>query len=149
MLWHYNILLRKPGNSVIVVDDELDDLELLSEHLAIKGFRVVGKGYDGLDAVELYKKLHPDFTLLDLIMPKYDGFYAIRNIKQIDPNASIVIITGDVTINIPALLQQLRGIPIVYKPYEVDDLVDIMHRLKTWNYDYISIDCNCLWYDLH
>jgi two-component system chemotaxis response regulator CheY len=39
-----------------------------------------------MDAVELYEKYYPDVIFVDLIMPKYDGFYAIKNIIKIEMN---------------------------------------------------------------
>ena len=51
----------------IVIDDDLDTVELFSEYLEIKGIHVVGKGYDGKEAVELYQKLKPDVIFLDKI----------------------------------------------------------------------------------
>lgn len=122
--------MTKPDNSVIVVDDEPDEVELVSKYLDIKGFDVVGKGYNGLDAVELYKKLHPTFSILDLVMPEYDGIYAVRNIKQINPNAKLAIITGKMIYLEPQVLEQLKGLPIFYKPYEIDDLVATLWKLK-------------------
>lgn len=58
--------------SVIVVDDNEDIVYSMSELLEMYGINVVGKGYNGLECVELYNKLRPDAVLLDLLMPEYD-----------------------------------------------------------------------------
>ena len=63
---------------VVVIEDDHDGAEVLAECLRIKGIDVLEKGYNGLDAVQLYKKLKPDFVLLDMLMPFYDGFYGLR-----------------------------------------------------------------------
>ena len=78
----------------IIVDDEVDLLELLSEHLEMYGFNVVGSGINGCQAEQLFKEKQPDFVILDLNMPDYDGAYAIKKIKEHYPQAKIFVITG-------------------------------------------------------
>jgi hypothetical protein len=63
-------------------------------------------------------------------MPEYDGIYAVQNIKQINPNAKLAIITGKMIYLEPRALEQLKGLPIFYKPYEIDDLVATLWKLK-------------------
>ena len=59
--------------SVIIVDDEKDIVNSLSMLLESHGIDVIGKGYNGLEGIQLFDKLHPDIVLLDLAMPEYDG----------------------------------------------------------------------------
>jgi len=80
--------------SVIVIDDDHDAVRSLSTLLEMKGVNVEGRGYDGKEAFDLYKDLRPNAVLLDMIMPQYDGKYAIRKIKNIDPDAKIVVLTA-------------------------------------------------------
>jgi len=79
---------------VIVVDDDPDMVDITTEYLEQADIKVVGTGFDGKDAVTLYRKLHPDLVILDMKMPNYDGRYAIKNIIQQDPQAKIIVITG-------------------------------------------------------
>lgn len=58
---------------------------------------MIGAGKDGQEAVELYQKLTPDLVFLDVMMPDYDGLYALENIRKFNPYAPIIMITGDVT----------------------------------------------------
>jgi YesN/AraC family two-component response regulator len=67
---------------VIVVDDENDVAEVLCEFLKIKEILVIGRGKNGKDAFELYKKYSPNIVLMDLVMPIYDGFYGIEKIRK-------------------------------------------------------------------
>lgn len=69
--------------SVIVVDDNEDLVYSMSELLEIHGIEVVGKGYNGLEGVELFNRLHPDVVLLDLMMPEYDGLYALKKFERL------------------------------------------------------------------
>ena len=77
--------------SVIVIDDNEDIVYSMSELLEIHG---IGKGYNGLEGVQLYNKLRPDVVLLDLMMSEYDGLYALKEIRKIDPKSVILIVTG-------------------------------------------------------
>jgi len=70
------------GFKVLVVDDDIDTLEVFAEFLEIKDVNVVGRGHDGKEAVELFEKHRPDFVLMDVMMPDYDGFYGIEEIKS-------------------------------------------------------------------
>jgi DNA-binding NarL/FixJ family response regulator len=55
---------------------------------------VVGEGTDGVEAVELAEKYHPDIALLDLVMPRMDGVEATARIKEICPDTRVMILTS-------------------------------------------------------
>jgi two-component system NarL family response regulator len=55
--------------------------------------RVVGEASDGEAAVEAYRRLHPDVTLMDLRMPVLDGPAAIASVRRTDPEARILVLT--------------------------------------------------------
>ncbi len=117
------------GFKVLVVDDDIDTLEVFAEFLEIKDVNVVGRGHNGKDAVELFEKHRPDFVLMDIMMPSYDGFYGIEEIRKIDPNAKIIIVTADVSIETKEKLKDLKPSAVVHKPYEIDDLLEFMHNM--------------------
>src|SRR5262245_18010612 len=54
---------------------------------------VVAEASNGREAVDLWKEHHPDVALLDLRMPELDGVGAIKEIRELDPNAHIVVLT--------------------------------------------------------
>ena len=90
-------------------------------------FDVVGKGKDGKEAYEMYQDVRPDVVLLDIMMPNYDGFYAMEKIKKLDPDAKIVVVTGDLTEKTAKRLQELGAIEMLYKPYEIDDVAKVVN----------------------
>ncbi|MBI5378330.1 MAG: response regulator [Thaumarchaeota archaeon] len=118
----------EPTITAIVIDDDPDTVELFCEYLELKGIHVIGKGYDGKEAVELYQKMRPDIVFLDIMMPHYDGFYATKEIQKVDPNAKIIMVTADLTSDTAHRLEELR-IPVVYKPYEFDDIMATISKL--------------------
>ena len=98
----------------------------MSELLEICGINVVGKGYNGLEGVELYKKFHPDAVLLDLMMPEYDGLYALKEIRKINPNSIILIVTGGASPSMNDGVETLQPNKIIHKPVDVNTLVEII-----------------------
>lgn len=114
--------------SVIVVDDDHDVAEALSDCLMIKGIKVLAEGKNGLEAIELYKKFGPDFVLLDISMPNYDGYYGIKKILEYDNNAKVIIVSASCTQEDLENLFVLGALDVVAKPYEIDSLINIMMK---------------------
>lgn len=115
----------------IVVDDDFDTVEVFSEYLELKDIHVVGKGYNGKDAVDLYQKLKPDVVFLDVLMPKYDGFYALEKIRQLNPDSKVIMVTASLTAETEDKLNELNASSIIYKPYDIDEVVKtVKHILK-------------------
>jgi two-component system, NarL family, response regulator len=75
-----------------------DDHEVVREGLSAilqrrENFEVVAEVGDGAAAVEAWQRLKPDIALLDLRMPKMEGIEAIRQIRALDANAKLIILT--------------------------------------------------------
>ena len=121
---------RIMNGSVIIIDDDEDILELLSEYLLLEDFDVVGCGTDGLKAVNLYAEHTPDFVIMDIAMPAYDGLYGLENIKKLNPNAIIIILTGNSDKSITHKIIQLNATMILEKPYPIEKLVSVMKSIK-------------------
>ncbi|ACZ40641.1 response regulator transcription factor [Sphaerobacter thermophilus] len=80
---------------ILVVDDHPVVREGLVAILeAQEDLTVVGEAGDGDQAVQQYRDLKPDVVLMDLAMPGTDGVQAIQEIKRIDPNARVVVLTA-------------------------------------------------------
>jgi two-component system chemotaxis response regulator CheY len=115
--------------TAIVVDDDIDTVELFSEYLQLQGIEVLAKGYDGKEAVELYKKLKPDIAFLDVMMPHYDGTFALTEIKQLKPLAKVIMVTADLTVETARRLEGLGASAVVYKPFEFEEIMSTIYRL--------------------
>ncbi|MGI0018776.1 MAG: response regulator [Nitrosotalea sp.] len=111
--------------TAIVIDDDIDTVSVLSEFLRIKGINVIGKGYDGLEAVEIYKALRPDVVFLDVMMEDHDGFYTLERIRNIQSDAIVILITADTTEETQKRLYELDASAIIYKPYDINE---VMHE---------------------
>ena len=116
--------------SVIVVEDDFDSLEVLSEYLSLKDLNVLAKAKNGKEAVEIYQKFKPDVVLLDILMPGYDGFYAIENIKKVDPSAKVIFVTAATMGPTQRKLFDYDVEGIIFKPFEMDHLLNTIEAVK-------------------
>ena len=112
----------------IVVDDDVNTTKVFSDILELMGLRVLGSGSSGSEAVCLYKQYRPDIVFIDLAMPKTDGFYAIKKIRTIDPNAKFVVVTANLTEETDRQLEDLKVDSIIYKPFDFDEIKHVLEQ---------------------
>ncbi len=78
---------------VLIVEDAEYMSEML-EKMLNKEYEIVGKAVNGLDAIKKYEELKPDIVTMDIRMKKMNGIEAIKEIKKIDSNAIISVISA-------------------------------------------------------
>ncbi|PIP60471.1 response regulator [Candidatus Uhrbacteria bacterium CG22_combo_CG10-13_8_21_14_all_47_17] len=78
--WSYCMTV-KAGKTVLVVEDDNFLIKAYEAHLAKAGFHV-RTALDGVEAVESLKKVMPDIILLDLVMPRMDGFDVLEDMQK-------------------------------------------------------------------
>ena len=115
--------------SLIVVDDDADTLDLFCDFLDMKDLDVIGKGRNGMEAFEMYKKLKPDIVLLDVMMPDFDGMFGLSKIKEFDDASKVIMVTADLTEKTAKKLNELKADDILYKPYEIEHVVKTIHEV--------------------
>jgi excisionase family DNA binding protein len=118
--------------ALLVVDDEEEMRETIMAALReeFRGFEVVGSA-DGYDACLKAGKLKPDLIVLDIFMPKMNGFEVCRTLKA-DPKISkcrILGITGMPEEGSPAQLLEAGADDCLVKPFEMAALVNKVRRL--------------------
>jgi chemotaxis response regulator CheB len=113
----------------VVVDDDKDTVVLFSEIMQSNNIEVVGRGYNGQEAAFLYQKLKPDVIFLDIIMPVYDGIYGITKIREMNPDAVVIITTNQMTINAQIALNKLRPSAVIKEPIDVNEIIKTVNQL--------------------
>ncbi|MBQ7286177.1 MAG: response regulator transcription factor [Candidatus Gastranaerophilales bacterium] len=105
---------------ILVVDDEASIRRILETRLKMAGYNVV-TAEDGEEAVELFNKTNPDIVILDVMMPKMDGYGVTREIRRVS-DVPIIILTalGDVSERITGL--ELGADDYVIKPFSPKEL---------------------------
>ena len=124
---------------VLVIDDDTDTVDVFSEFLELKGLEVVGTGHDGKEAVEAYEKFKPDIVLMDVMMPVYDGFYAIDHIRKMDPKSKIIMVTADLSVKTKERLREMNVSGVIFKPYDIDRVLDVIHSIEGGQTVFLSI----------
>ena len=105
---------------ILVVDDEASIRRILETRLKMAGYSVV-TAEDGEEAVELFNRTNPDIVILDVMMPKMDGYGVTREIRRVS-DVPIIILTalGDVSERITGL--ELGADDYVIKPFSPKEL---------------------------
>jgi CheY-like chemotaxis protein len=113
---------------ILVVDDNEDLLRTLSLILKRKGF-LVETAVDGLSAVDRYLQGHYDITLMDIIMPDINGVEAFRLIREIDPGAQVILMTGYSDEDLMQLAVNEGANCVLHKPLCIDKMVDTIFKV--------------------
>jgi two-component system chemotaxis response regulator CheY len=114
---------------LLIVDDALIIREMIKNAATDVGWEVVGEGSDGAQAVALYEQLRPDVMTLDLVMPKFDGMYALRNILSKHPDAKIVVVSALEQRTVLTESFKLGAADFVVKPFQKQALLDTLAQL--------------------
>jgi two-component system chemotaxis response regulator CheY len=81
-------------NRLLVVDDALFMRKTIGNLATEAGWQVAGEARDGQEAVKLYQELRPDLVTMDLVMPLMSGLEALQQIRALDRDARVIVITA-------------------------------------------------------
>lgn len=103
---------------VLVVDDEPDAVELLREFLMTKGYEVITAS-DGEEALRKVKEERPHLILLDVRMPKMDGLAVLHQVREIDKEVGVIMVTGVNEEQIGRQAMALGAFDYIVKPLDL------------------------------
>ena len=116
--------------SVLLVDDNQDLLSTLSLILKRSGFNV-DTAENGCSAVDKFRMRHFDVALMDIIMPQMNGVEAFKQIKEIDPETKVILMTAyyeEELIN-TALIEGVHS--AIYKPIDIAHVMDVIKEVAS------------------
>lgn len=119
-----------PGHKVLVVDDSWTELAMIAMPLRNSGFEVVTAA-DGDEALEKVFKEHPHCIVLDVVLPKQNGFQLCRKLKNFEASKHIPIIllsSKNTPVDKSWGLRQGADVYMT-KPFNGDDLVASVRSL--------------------
>ena len=116
------------AHRILVVDDAAFMRMMIKDILVKNGFEVVAEAADGNQAVEKYKEHHPDLVTLDITMPEKDGIAALKEIREINPNAKIIMCSamGQQAMVIDAI--QAGAKDFIVKPFQADRVIEAIKK---------------------
>jgi DNA-binding response OmpR family regulator len=113
----------------MVVDDDHNIVEVFCDLLQILGIEVIGRAFDGKEAVEIYQKFKPDLVILDLYMPGFDGSYALEKIREINSDAVVMMVTAGSISDTKVRFPNLNPTVLVHKPTGTEKILEIVSGL--------------------
>jgi DNA-binding NtrC family response regulator len=115
--------------NILVVEDGRSQRETLRDFL-IKEGHTVSEAENGMQAIQSVLKGHFDLLLLDYKMPGMDGMQVLQEIKRINPEIDVVIITAYGTIETAVDAMKAGAIDYITKPLEFDELLILVDRVS-------------------
>lgn len=113
---------------ILVVDDEEALRTVLSSELSGEGYDV-DTASDGDEAIASVQNKHFDLVLLDIKMPKIDGFEVLKFIKKSFPAVRVIMLTGFADLKNAIESKKLGAEDFVSKPYDLVDLLTTIERV--------------------
>ncbi|ONN27214.1 chemotaxis protein CheY [Thermosipho affectus] len=118
------------GKKILIVDDAAFMRMMLKDIITKAGHEVVGEAANGKEAVEKYKELKPDIVTMDITMPEMNGIEAIKEIKKIDPNATVIVCSamGQQAMVIEAI--QAGAKDFIVKPFQAARVIEAIQKVS-------------------
>ena len=111
---------------VLIVDDERPIVDILKYNLEKEGYETI-EAYDGAEALDMALNQNPDVILLDVMLPKMDGFEVCRKVREKKPTVPILMLTAREEEVDKVLGLELGADDYITKPFSVREL---MARVK-------------------
>ena len=112
---------------ILVVDDEQGIRAALGQLLEYEGYEVKSVS-NAADGIAEYQKFKPDLVFMDVKMGGMDGLEALKRLREIDPAATVVMISGHATIRTAVEATQLGAYEILEKPLDTDRILVMLRN---------------------
>jgi DNA-binding NtrC family response regulator len=106
---------------ILVVDDEIQVVRLLQEFLTSKGYRVY-TALNSAEALANVREMKPRIVLLDIMMPGMGGIDTLKEIKKIDPDIAVIMVTAVIDEELANRAVKLGAYDYITKPINIDYL---------------------------
>ncbi|MBI3477957.1 MAG: sigma-54-dependent Fis family transcriptional regulator [Acidobacteria bacterium] len=115
--------------SALIIDDEELTLRTISRGLRQDGFEVF-TALSGEDGLKLFHEEKPDLILLDIVLPGIDGVEVLRQIKQANPTAIVVMMSAYHMVERAVEAMKLGAFDYLVKPFPRDDMMAVLQRAE-------------------
>ncbi|MFH1981349.1 MAG: response regulator [Pseudomonadota bacterium] len=115
------------SEKILLVDDEKDFLDVMSERIEARGMEV-STADSAQKALEQVATGGFDAIILDLMMPGMDGLQTLKAIKEKNPDLQVILLTGHATVEKGIEAMKLGAMDFVEKPADLDKLTGIIKK---------------------
>lgn len=124
-------MATRTSASVLVVDDEPQVVWMLQFSLEAEGYQTYS-ARDGVSALDEIREHHPRLMLLDIMMPVMDGWTVLENLRTLpaEDRPRVVVVSARSSLRDRAKAAELGADAFVAKPFNVDDLLGVLHELE-------------------
>ncbi|EGW38849.1 response regulator [Desulfosporosinus sp. OT] len=120
--------MKNARHSVLIVDDNSGIRKLLQEVLSNEGY-YVATAASGQEALMQVQRELPDLVLLDLKMPRINGFELKQKLKEIDKNIRIIIVSGYAEQELVKDIIKQNADYVLSKPFDLEELQNVVAKL--------------------
>lgn len=117
------------AEKVLLVDDEKEFLEIMSERMTARGMEVT-TAESAEDALTLLEKEAFDAIVMDFQMPEMDGIEALKAIKKKNPELQTILLTGYATVEKTVEAMKIGAADFLEKPADLEALTDKIKQAK-------------------
>jgi CheY-like chemotaxis protein len=116
---------------VLVVDDEPQVVWMLQFSLEAEGYETIA-ARDGRAALDEVREHHPSVVLLDIMMPVMDGWAVLEELQEFPPEERprVIVVSARASLRDRAKAAELGADAFVAKPFNVDDLLLVLHDVE-------------------
>ncbi len=114
---------------ILVVDDSRTTRRILKQMLEDMGHEVVGEATNGEEGLAKYKELAPDLTTMDITMPNMDGVEALRQIREYDPQAKVIMVSAAGQKHKVLAAMKAGAAEFLTKPLAAEDIVERINQV--------------------
>ncbi len=117
------------ANNILICDDAAFMRMMIKDILTKNGYNIAGEAENGAKAVEKYAEVKPDLVLMDITMPEMDGIAALKKIKELDPNASVIMCSamGQQAMVIESIQSGAKD--FIVKPFQADRVIEAVRKV--------------------
>jgi DNA-binding NtrC family response regulator len=117
------------SEKVLLVDDEVDFLDTLSERMRTRGMEV-STSSSGSEALKKVEQESYDVIILDLMMPGVDGLEALKILKEKRPELQVILLTGHASVEKGIEAMKLGAMDFLEKPADLSQLTEKIKKAQ-------------------
>ncbi|TXK89505.1 response regulator, partial [Parageobacillus sp. SY1] len=118
---------------VLLIEDDPMVQEVNRQFIEqVKGFTVIGVAANGVEGIQLIRKLHPDLVIIDIYMPHKDGLETLKEIRSEGYEVDVIAITAASDIDTVRRVLQNGAFDYIMKPFKFERLKQALENYHSF-----------------